>query len=101
MIKPDGIDLLYQTIVDNVTSATVLISGVEKTVAIQKFEQTAQSIKVYVYFDETFVGTITRYRLILRSGKIFLEKSDNLVKDGADGPRGLLTLFEIDISEVG
>lgn len=98
MIQPDGIALLYQTVTDNVTSATALVNGVDKTLPIQKFEQDGQSIKVYLYLDETIVGTITRYRLIQRNGKIFLEKSDNVLKDNS--PRGLLTLFEINISEV-
>lgn len=97
MITADGVDTLYQAIMDNVTSATALVNGVDKSIAIQKFEKTSQSIKVYVYLDETIVGTITRYRLLQRNGKIFLEKSDNVAKDGT---RGLLTLFEIDVTEV-
>lgn len=97
MITADGVSLLYQTIMDNVTSATALVNGVDKSIPIQKFEKTSQSIKVYIYLDETIIGTITRYRLLQRDGKIFLEKSDNVAKDGT---RGLLTLFEIDVTEV-
>lgn len=97
MITADGVNTLYQAIVNNVVSATALVNGVDKVIPIQKFETTATSIKVYVYFDETIVGTITRYRLIQSNGKIFLEKTDNVTKDGT---RGLLILFEIDISEV-
>lgn len=97
MITPDGVSTLYQSVVDNVASATALVNGVDKPIAIQKFEMTSTSIKVYIYLDETIVGTITRYRLIQFNGKIFLEKLDNVTKDNT---RGLLTLFEIDITEV-
>ena len=97
MITPDGIATLYQSITNNVTSATALVNGVDVPVPIQKTETTTTSIKVYIYLNETIVGTITRYRLLQVNGTIFLEKSDNVVKDGT---RGLLVLLEIDISEV-
>jgi len=97
MITSDGVNTLYQAVVNNVTSGKALVNGVDKTLPIHKTEITTSAIKVYLYLDETIVGTITRYRLFQVDGTIFLEKTDNVTKDGT---RGLLVLFEIDITEV-
>lgn len=93
----DGVNLLYETIQKNIYKCQVQINGSWKECEIQKFEKTSNSIKIFVYLDENFVGTINRYRLLMLNGKIFDERSDNISKDDT---RGLLTLFEYKIKEV-
>lgn len=92
----DGIALIYETIKNNLLKCQVLISGSYKDVEIQKVEKTTDSIKVFVYLNEDFTGTITKYRLLTTAGKIFDERTDNISKDNK---RGLLTLFEYKIKE--
>lgn len=97
MITTDGLNFIYKQITNNLLKAQLLINGTYKDVDIQKTEVTNDAIKIYVYSDETFIGQITRYRLITTDGKTFLERSENIAKDGA---RGLLVLFEIQLQEV-
>ncbi|KGK88048.1 hypothetical protein [Clostridium sp. HMP27] len=92
----DGIGLIYETIKSNLLKCQVLINGNYKDAEIQKVEKTNDSIKVFVYLDEDFVGTIIKYRLVTIAGKIFDERNDNIQKDNK---RGLLTLFEYKIKE--
>lgn len=96
MIKSDGISLIYNSIVSNLLKGQVLIDGQFKDVEIQKTELTSNSVKIYIYLDETYVGQITDYRLITIAGKIFLERSENVTKNNT---KGLLVLFEIVLQE--
>jgi len=92
----DGINIIYESIKNNILKCQVLVNGSYKDIEIQKYEVTTDSIKIYVYLDEDVVGTITKYRLITTAGKVFDEKNDTISKDGS---RGLLTLFEYKIKE--
>lgn len=92
----DGINLIHDSIKNNLLKCQVLINGSYKDVEIQKTEVAGASIKIYTYLDETFVGTITKYRLVMTNGKIFDERTDNVSKDNS---RGLLVLFEYNIRE--
>lgn len=92
----DGINLIYDSIKNNLLKCQVLVNGSYKDVDIQKTEISGTSIKVYAYLDESITGTITKYRLIMSNGKIFDERNDSVTKDAT---RGLLTLFEYIIRE--
>ena len=92
----DEIQLIYENIKNNLLKCQVLVNGSYKDVEIQKTEISGTSIKVYAYLDETIVGTITRYRLVMTNGKIFDERNDSVTKDDT---RGLLTVFEYKIRE--
>lgn len=97
MITQDGLNFMYNTIKNNLYKAQVLVNGQYKDVNIQKVEVTTNSIKIFVYIDETITGQITQYRLITNDGKIFLTRNENITKDNT---RGLLTVFEIKLQEV-
>lgn len=92
----DGINLIHDTVKNNLLKCQVLINGTWKDVELQKTEKTSNSIKIFVYLDEDFIGTITKYRLIMTNGKIFDERADNVSKDNN---RGLLVLFEYKVRE--
>lgn len=96
MIKTDGLNLIYSSITSNLLKGQALIDGQFKDVEIQKTEVTSNSVKIFVYLDETYVGQITDYRLITTAGKVFLERSENVTKTSA---KGLLVLFEIVLQE--
>lgn len=95
-VTTDGINLLYDCIKANLLKCQVYIDGSYRDVEIESYEETDTSIKVFVYMDETYVGTIAKYRLIMINGKVFDERSDTITKDDT---RGLLTLFEYKIKE--
>jgi len=97
MFTPDGLDFLYNSITNDLLKARVLVSGQYVDVGIQKTVLKTDSIQIYVYVPETVVGTITKYQLMLVTGKVMLERTENLVKDGT---RGLLNVFEIRLQEV-
>lgn len=92
----DGIKLIHESISNNLLKCQVLIAGSYKDVEIQKTEIAGNSIKVFVYLHEDFVGTITKYKLIMTNGKVFDERTDNVSKSD---DRGLLVLFEYKIKE--
>lgn len=96
MIKPDGLSLIYNSITSNLLKGQTLIDGQYKDVEIQKTELTSNSVKIFLYLDESFVGQITNYRLITIAGKVFLERSENIAKNNT---KGLLVLFEIVLQE--
>lgn len=96
MIKSDGLNLIYNSITSNLLKGQALIGGQFKDVEIQKTEVTSNSVKIFLYLDETYVGQITDYRLITTAGKVFLERSENVTKTNA---KGLLVLFEIVLQE--
>lgn len=96
MISSDGLNLIYNNITTNILKGQALINGSFKDVVIQKTELTTNSVKVYLYLDETYVGQITDYRLITTAGKVFLERSENVTKTS---DKGLLVLFEIILQE--
>ncbi|MRY42789.1 hypothetical protein [Clostridium beijerinckii] len=96
MIKPDGLNLIYNSITSNLLKGQALIDGQYKDIEIQKTELTSNSVKVFLYLDESFVGQITNYRLITIAGKVFLERSENIAKNNT---KGLLVLFEIVLQE--
>jgi len=91
----DGMNLLFGFFENNLLKCQVLVNGNYVDVPIQRYEQTDNSIKIFVYIDETIVGQITQYRLISIDGKVFDTKSDTITKDD----RGLLTLFEYQVQE--
>lgn len=91
----DGMNLLFGFFENNLLKCQVLVNGNYVDVPIQRYEQTDNSIKIFVYIDETIVGQITQYRLISIDGKVFDAKSDTVTKDD----RGLLTLFEYQVQE--
>ena len=93
----DGIRLIYDCITSNIAKMQILINNTYKDIEIQRTELVGTNIKIFVYIDESFVGRITRYKLIMKNGKVFDEKNENLVKDDT---RGLLTFFEYRIREV-
>ncbi len=97
MITQDGINFLYNVLKNGLYTAQVLVNGQWKDIKIQKVEVLTNSIKIYVYIDETITGQITQYRLITNDGKTFLTRSENITKDNT---RGLLTVFEIKLLEV-
>lgn len=92
----DGIKLIYDNIVNNLLKFQVLINGSYKDADVHKTEIQGTSIKIYAYLDESFIGTITKFRLVMTNGKIFDERNDNVIKDDS---RGLLTVFEYKIRE--
>lgn len=96
MIKPDGLNLIYNSITSNLLKGQALIDGQYKDIEIQKTELTSNSVKVFLYLDESYVGQITNYRLITIAGKVFLERSENIAKNNT---KGLLVLFEIVLQE--
>lgn len=96
MIKPDGLSLIYNSITSDLLKGQALIDGQYKDVEIQKTELTSNSVKIFLYLDESFVGQITNYRLITIAGKVFLERSENIAKNNT---KGLLVLFEIVLQE--
>ena len=96
MISSDGLTLIYNNITSNLLKGQAYINGQFKDVEIQKTEITSNSVKVYLYLDETYVGQITNYRLITIAGKVFLERSENIAKNNT---KGLLVLFEIVLQE--
>lgn len=91
----DGMNLLFGFFKNNLLKCQVLVNGNYVDIPIQKYEQISNSIKIFVYIDETVVGNITQYRLISIDGKVFDTKNDTVTKDD----RGLLTLFEYQIQE--
>lgn len=96
MIKTDGLNLIYNSITSNLLKGQACINGQFKDVEIQKTELTSNSVKIFLYLDETYVGQITDYRLITIAGKVFLERSENVTKNNT---KGLLVLFEIVLQE--
>lgn len=97
MITQDGLNFLYKALKNGLYKAQMLVNGQYKDINIQKIEVTANSIKIFVYADETIIGQITQYRLITNDEKTFLTRSENITKDNT---RGLLTMFEIQLLEV-
>lgn len=97
MITSDGLNFFYTTIKNGLLKARALVNGQYQDIEIQKIEIGSSSIKIYVYLSELIVGQITHYQLLLTDGRVFLERSENITKDGT---RGLLTLFEINLQEV-
>jgi len=97
VITQDGVNFLYKALKNGLYKAQVLVNGQYKDINIQTIEVTTNSIKIFVYADETITGQITQYRLITYDGKTFLTRNENITKDGT---RGLLTLFEIKLQEV-
>ena len=97
MITQDGVNFLFKALKNGLYTAQVLVNGQWKDIKIQKVEVLTNSIKIYVYIDETITGQITQYRLITYDGKTFLTRNENITKDGT---RGLLTLVEIKLQEV-
>lgn len=96
MISSDGLNLIYNNITGNLLKGQALINGSYKDIEVQKTELTANSVKIYLYLDETYSGQITGYRLITIDGKVFLERSENIAKTT---DKGLLVLFEIILQE--
>ncbi len=97
MITQAGFEYLHKAIKHNAGTPQALVNGTWRNGIVQKTEVTNNSIKIFCYFNETVIGQITRYRLLGKDGNVFLEKADNISKDGK---RGLLVLFEIQIKEV-
>lgn len=97
MITQDGLNFVFTAIKNGLFKARALVNGQYQDIELQKVEVGSSSIKIYIYLSEAIVGQITRYQLLLTDGKVFLERSENITKDGT---RGLLTLFEIKLQEV-
>ncbi|NLG89933.1 MAG: hypothetical protein GX494_12135 [Clostridiaceae bacterium] len=97
MITQDGLNFVFTAIKNGLLKARALVNGQYRDVELQKVEVGPSSIKIYIYLSEAIVGQITRYQLLLNDGKVFLERSEHIAKDGT---RGLLTLFEIKLQEV-
>mgnify|MGYP001192663758 CR=1 FL=1 len=97
MITQDGVNFLFKALKNGLYKAQVLVNGQYKDINIQTIEVRTNSIKIFVYADETIIGQITQYRLMTYDGKAFLTRNENITKDGT---RGLLTLFEIKLQEV-
>lgn len=96
MISSDGLNLIYNNISTNLLKGQALINGAFQDVPIQQTQVTSNSVKIYLYLDENYVGQITDYRLITTAGKVFLERSENVTKTSE---KGLLVLFEIILQE--
>jgi hypothetical protein len=93
----DGISLMHDLLKSNILKAQVQISGNFSDFEITRTEKTTDSIKFFIYLDETVTGTIQKYRLITTAGKTFDERVENFTKDSS---RGYLILFEYKIKEV-
>lgn len=96
MITNDGFLFLSKCIKDNITFPQARISGTWRNGDIQDIETTEKSVIIKCYFSEIIVGKIESYRLLLKNGNTLLAKNDTIVKDDS---RGLLVVFEINITE--
>ena len=96
MITNDGFLFLTKCIKNNATFVQARIGGTWKTGQIKDIETTSTAIQIKCYFDETIIGAIDSYRILLKNGDVLLANNDAFTKDDS---RGLLVMFEIKILE--
>lgn len=96
MITSNGLNKAAQAIDNIIGQAGVLIGGSSRRLDVQSTTVENGKIKKHVYFDETFVGNITRVRLYDTEGALFAENVENITKEAE---KGFLYIFEYNITE--
>lgn len=96
MLTTQGTDFLQTQIQKGLSHGTALVNGTSVKIPIQKINKKSNILQIFMYIDEAVAGRITQYSLVMKTGHIFMTKTDNIIKDST---RGLLVLFELETKE--
>lgn len=97
MITSDGMREITEQILNLVSHGEVVVNNETKHVEIYRTNISENTVKIYFMLDDTVRGEITSSKVIGKSGKILLEKSEKITKDIT---RGLLLVFSMNLTEV-
>jgi hypothetical protein len=96
MLSAQGIAFLQRQIEKNISHGLAIVNGAQVRAYKYEINKKNSILQIKLKFDESVVGRITEYRLVLKTGETFMTKSENMVKDNK---RSHLVLFELETKE--
>lgn len=76
---------------NTIKEGRAVIGGVTHTLPIYKVTRVGDVITFYLYLDDKYSGTVTKFQLIDRDGTVFDDQPDNISKPSING---LLATFK-------
>lgn len=95
-ITTTGFNKWKQWLIDTIKEGRYTINGLAKIIPVYRVDHVGDVITIYLYFDDSIVGTITKYELIDQDNAVFDTQNDNISKTAT---RGHLVSFKYTISK--
>ena len=92
-----GLQKQLQRFADSLSHAKYDLNGAEQRIEFMKMDIEANTLKVFVYFDETIVGEIARVRLVDTDGDVVALADRIFTKPTA---KGLYVAFRYKLVEM-
>lgn len=74
-----------------------IVGGVTYTLPLFKVERNGDVISFYLYLNDAYNGTVTKFQLIDKDGTVFDDQPDNISKPATNG---LLAVFKYTLTKV-
>jgi hypothetical protein len=95
-ITSQGLNDFANGIMAKINDGAVIKDGVTQATPIYKWEVVGAELRVYLLFDQAFVGTLTKFQLRNVSGQVLVDQPDNIAKIAN---KLLLVTFKFTLSE--
>lgn len=92
-----GLEKIGKRFIDSIDHAAYTLNGEPKTVPPLRSIAEGDSIKVYVYFDDTVVGTVANVQLVDKDGDVVAQSDRTFDKPQS---KGLYVAFKYNIQEM-
>lgn len=95
-ITTQGLNDFANGIMAKIVDGAVIKDGVTTATKIYKWEVVGSELRVYLLFDQSYAGTLTKFQLRNATGQILVDQPDNIVKVTN---KLLLVTFKFTLSE--
>lgn len=79
-ITTTGTNEFAAAIVSKIDNGAVVNGGATQTTPIYKTEVVGNELRVYLLFDENYVGTLTKFQLRNVANQVLVDQPDNIAK---------------------
>ena len=93
-----GIEKIGRRFADSVDHAAYTLNGAPKTVAPFRKIVEAESVKIYIYFDDTVIGDVAEVQLVDKDGDVIASANERVFTKTPG--KGLYIAFKYNILEV-
>lgn len=94
-----GTHKIGQHLISSIDHAAYTLDGQPRAISIFRATAVDDKVAIYVYFDDTIVGTVANVQLIDKDGDVIAEAYKLSFKKPAT--KGLYVAFKYDIKELG
>jgi hypothetical protein len=96
-ITTEGHNEMKEWLEGTIKEGKAIVEGVTYTLPIFKTERSGDVISFYLYLDDTYSGTVSKFQLISKSGAVFDDQPDSIEKPTING---LLAVFKYTLTRV-